>query len=788
MLCSACHIHVRRDFPYCLRCGTLRKGASVAAFDAPILAWGPERFAVQAETVTIGREAGNDVVIDHPSISRRHARITRTKQGFLLEDLGSSNGTALRPLSRPEQELAPNTPVVLPDGATVFIGDVEALFEQPRSTKIGSRTKLGSDQPGAAGTMLGVAAGSAPSIEAPQATEPLDARPRRRSGWALKEIPGRRGSWVLRSTATNQYLTLDERDVFLWERLDGENTMRDLLFAYFEQYGELALPRIESTVRSFSDAGLVRGLKDDAEELSAWRRFGKWLVAHLIKIELSIKNIDPLMERLYHGGMWRFFSPFAVFLTWFVTIAGLAAFVYGSRETQLFDFGGAGIVGLVVTTAAYVVATAIHEAAHALAVKSYGRRVNRGGFLLMMGMPFAFVDTSDMWFGTSYSRIVVAISGPLTTLGLAGVASGVAVASPNPTVSGVAYTLAAGLYLNTLFNLIPLVPLDGYQALADALRTPRLKEEASAYFPRGLISDVKARRRPGPKQVGLLIFGVLAFVCLWAMLGMSILMWESRLGDFARQYVPQPWLTVVVVGGLLLILFPAWFPRVQKLVRRMKARRAKKAEPAESAAPAAPAPVGSETRGVPTPDAAPARPDPAPTAPPATAPPATLPPPPPPTPARGTPAAAMAPGHPGGPSGPPSGPPRGRPPRRPAPPPMPTGPQPRIDARPPTGPQPRVGAPPPTQPPAPAPAPTQPPAPAVAATFLPRRDAAPPPPPPPRSTPPEPEPELPDPPAETPEAGTSKPRPTDSTYLPGRTDDRPPARPKATDFTYLPRR
>jgi hypothetical protein len=70
--------------------------------------------------------------------------------------------------------------------------------------------------------------------------------------------------------------------------------------------------------------------------------------------------------------------------------------------------------------AGYVVATTAHEAAHAFAVKSYGRRVNRGGFMLMMGMPFAFVDTSDMWFGSPYSRIVVALSGPLATTGIAG--------------------------------------------------------------------------------------------------------------------------------------------------------------------------------------------------------------------------------------------------------------------------------------------------------------------------------------------------------------------------------
>ena len=44
--------------------------------------------------LTLGREHGNDLVIDHPTISSRHARLTRLADGTLsIEDLGSTNGT-----------------------------------------------------------------------------------------------------------------------------------------------------------------------------------------------------------------------------------------------------------------------------------------------------------------------------------------------------------------------------------------------------------------------------------------------------------------------------------------------------------------------------------------------------------------------------------------------------------------------------------------------------------------------------------------------------------------------
>jgi pSer/pThr/pTyr-binding forkhead associated (FHA) protein len=44
---------------------------------------------------TIGRDPGSDIFIDHPKVSRRHARIERQGHRFVIRDLGSTNGTWL---------------------------------------------------------------------------------------------------------------------------------------------------------------------------------------------------------------------------------------------------------------------------------------------------------------------------------------------------------------------------------------------------------------------------------------------------------------------------------------------------------------------------------------------------------------------------------------------------------------------------------------------------------------------------------------------------------------------
>jgi pSer/pThr/pTyr-binding forkhead associated (FHA) protein len=50
-------------------------------------------FALVRDTISIGRDAGNDIAISDPEISRRHARLIQQPGGYAIEDLGSTNGT-----------------------------------------------------------------------------------------------------------------------------------------------------------------------------------------------------------------------------------------------------------------------------------------------------------------------------------------------------------------------------------------------------------------------------------------------------------------------------------------------------------------------------------------------------------------------------------------------------------------------------------------------------------------------------------------------------------------------
>jgi pSer/pThr/pTyr-binding forkhead associated (FHA) protein len=56
---------------------------------------GEEPVRMEADTFVIGRGPTCDLVIDSPRVSREHVRVSRQGVVFVLEDLGSSNGTWL---------------------------------------------------------------------------------------------------------------------------------------------------------------------------------------------------------------------------------------------------------------------------------------------------------------------------------------------------------------------------------------------------------------------------------------------------------------------------------------------------------------------------------------------------------------------------------------------------------------------------------------------------------------------------------------------------------------------
>ena len=83
---------------------------------------GSRHIELSLETFTIGRKADNTLAIEDPAVSGHHARIVKVQAVFFLEDLKSTNGTAIngKPITRHQ----------LRDADVITIGQHRIVFQE----------------------------------------------------------------------------------------------------------------------------------------------------------------------------------------------------------------------------------------------------------------------------------------------------------------------------------------------------------------------------------------------------------------------------------------------------------------------------------------------------------------------------------------------------------------------------------------------------------------------------------------------------------------------------------
>jgi len=80
-------------------------------------------FELTKEVTLFGRDVTSDIVLGDTEVSRQHARITHTAGGYVVEDLGSTNGTFING----ERLMAPR--VLNPGDLIGFGEDVTLTFD-----------------------------------------------------------------------------------------------------------------------------------------------------------------------------------------------------------------------------------------------------------------------------------------------------------------------------------------------------------------------------------------------------------------------------------------------------------------------------------------------------------------------------------------------------------------------------------------------------------------------------------------------------------------------------------
>ncbi|MEM7481797.1 MAG: sigma 54-interacting transcriptional regulator [Acidobacteriota bacterium] len=98
----------------------------------------PLRRPLAAETTVVGSGPGCDIQISHPSVSRRHLRLTQRDGSVAAEDLGSSNGSRVGGSKL-------RAPTALKAGQVLQLGSVEVRLEEAPDGDLEAGVRLASE-------------------------------------------------------------------------------------------------------------------------------------------------------------------------------------------------------------------------------------------------------------------------------------------------------------------------------------------------------------------------------------------------------------------------------------------------------------------------------------------------------------------------------------------------------------------------------------------------------------------------------------------------------------------
>lgn len=391
----------------------------------------------------------------------------------------------------------------------------------------------------------------------------------------------RGGSYfVVKNREKVRYLKLTDEDYFLWSQIDGKSSFGDLVMAYFQKFGAFAFNRINSLLEQlktnyFLEEKPVR-IFSRLNRLKEKETFtGKMtrLVRSFLQKEVPFPRLDKAISFFYDKFFWPFFTQPAKWLYTLLSIAGVFCFavILHSGSYNIVETQGSYLLGVVILVVLQIFIILLHEGAHAFATKSYGRQVPRGGFMLYMGMPAFFVDTTDMWLEKKGKRMAVSWAGPYAEMVMGGIFALFMTFFPEHPANPILFKCVFLFYIGVFINMNPLLELDGYYILVDLLEIPMLRRRSFRFVQKDLIRKLRKKEPFSKTEKIFTVFGTLAAVYTAFAISAALYFWQTRLLDSLIDIWNKGLISKIFVGLLVavslgpLVLF--LFIKTLKLIR-----------------------------------------------------------------------------------------------------------------------------------------------------------------------------------------------------------------------------
>ncbi len=294
--------------------------------------------------------------------------------------------------------------------------------------------------------------------------------------------------YALRNPRNDKYIIIGDKELYLWNLMDGQNTVKDIALEYISRYGALGSELLMELLGTLRDDGFLEEQPVSVFQSLTLRFRNNKFIAPFIKAlvffvhgTLTTRKADRYFNWLYqHAGHVFFTRPMLV-IALILLLADITfySYLFLIRHVGLlvsFSYPGDHVYDdFIIMILNFFLAVIIHEHAHALTVKYYGRKVLRGGVMLYFGVPLAFVDTTDIWMKPKKARIAVSFAGPFSNALLGGLLFSISAILPDSMLRNILWQ--AGILNSTLFflNLLPIAETDGHYIIQDYLEMPRLR-------------------------------------------------------------------------------------------------------------------------------------------------------------------------------------------------------------------------------------------------------------------------------------------------------------------------
>jgi multidrug resistance efflux pump len=319
---------------------------------------------------------------------------------------------------------------------------------------------------------------------------------------------------VVKDPQTGRFYRFREVEAFILGQLDGRASLTQIRGRVLGKYhSDLPAEALTTFLQRLGELGLLA--PEGGEQPASGPVQGKALRRRRNPLFIRLKVFDPdqLLSSLAPRLGFFFTRPFIFISALLIFLAVLV--VIGSWEDLLAQLSRLyQPKALLIIWVSLFFVIAAHEFAHGVTCKRFGGEVHEMGFLLLFFQPAFYCTETDAWlFKERSQRLWVTFAGGYFELFLWALAVLLwRLADPDTWLSTACLAVMVSSGISTLFNLNPLIKLDGYYLLSDYLRIPNLRAKAFGYLASliGMSSGSAEEVSPRERRV-YLIYGTLAW-------------------------------------------------------------------------------------------------------------------------------------------------------------------------------------------------------------------------------------------------------------------------------------